>query len=379
MQGLLASSALYGTKAFSQQSSRSSGDWLLVGTGHGEGIYRARWTAQSGEIGAPELALPTPQPSFLARHPHLPVVYACNESDTPVGGVTACTLTASTASLHELRTQPSQGQAPCFVSVDRTGKLLFAANYSSGSLAAFPLDSQGKPGPASGVFACAGNSFCGAGGPVKDRQAGPHLHCAVLSPDNRFVLACDLGDDALLVFPIHPGAASPLGGPVRVPTQPGAGPRHLAFHPNGRWLYCINELDCIVVAYTWERAAGRAVPFPDSTRTIRSASAPAGHPSTGAEIAITHDGRFAYTSTRFVDVLTVFAVDPATGALTQRQQLPCGGKTPRFFALDPTERWLLCANQDSDTVSVFARDAGSGQLTPKAAFPAPNPQCLLWL
>ncbi len=379
MQGLAATGALCATRAFAEVKG-SPVSWILLGTGKGEGIYRARWDSTTGTLGTPELAAATPQPSYLTLHPHLPVVYACNEGDVPNASITAFTLDRNAASLKPLATQPTHGSAPCFVSLDHTARLLFAANYSGGSLAAFALDKDGLPAPAARVFECAGNTACGSPGPVKDRQSGPHLHCATISPDNRFVLACDLGDDSILVFPIQPGAAELLGQPQRIPTGAGAGPRHLAFHPNGRWLYCINELGCSVVLYEWSGGkAPHAQAVAGATVSVLPPHAQEGATSTGAEIALTRDGRFAYTSTRFSDVLTVFSIDSANGKLAQLQQLACGGKTPRFFALDPTERWLVCANQDSNDITVFARNAKTGQLTSKATYPATNPQCVLWV
>ncbi len=323
--------------------------WVLLGTGKGQGIYRATWNPVTGVMGAPELAIATNQPSYLTLHPHLPVVYACNEGDGPNAAVSAFTLDRATASLHPLGSEQTHGGAPCFVSVDRTAKLLFAANYSGGSLAAFPLDGQGIPAPAARVFECAGNTACGTPGPVKDRQSGPHLHCATLSPDNHHILACDLGDDSILAFPIHPGAAKPLGEPTRIPTSAGAGPRHLAFHPNGKYLYCINELSCSVVLYQW--TGGKqpvAHPVTGGTVSILPSDAHAAA-STGAEIVLTRDARFGYTSTRFSDVLTVFSIDPGTGKLTQVQQLPCGGKVPRFSGLGHTE---VFAVGEGETVDV---------------------------
>ena len=346
---------------------------MLLGDSTGEGIYRARWNAATGEIGSPELAIATPQPTYLALHPSLPVLYACNETDVPNAAVSAFKVDRQTASLKFLGSQQTKGGAPCFASVDRRGRLLFAANYTGGSLAAFSLDTNGLPAPATEIFGCSGNPACGTSGPVKARQSAPHLHCATISPDNRYVLACDLGDDAILVFPIHPGNAQPLGTPLRIPSQAGAGPRHLVFHPNGRWLYCaVNQ-------YNWRiSAAGpQVVQASHAAVSILPANAPSD--STGAEIRITRNGKYAYTSTRFCDVLTVLSIDQHSGRLTQVQQLPSGGKTPRLFALDPTENWLVCANQDSNNISVFNRDPKAGQLTPAHNSPATNPECLLWL
>ncbi len=382
LQTSLAAAALGVWRPTLSQASAPPSRWLLIGGSQGQGIYRARWNEATGEIGTPELAVATTQPTYLTPHPRLPVIYACNEMDSAAtSAVSSFHLDRAQARLEPMATQHTTGAAPCYASVDRTGNLLFAANYGGGSLAVFPLGPDGNPGPAATVLNCGDSTECGTGGPVKDRQSAAHLHCAVLSPDNRFVLACDLGDDAILAFPIHPHTPQPLGKLTRIPTAAGAGPRHLAFHPNGRWLYCINEINCSVSLFLWrphgDEPAAEAVP--GATVSVRPPNTPADPPSTGAEIAFSHDGRFLYTSTRACDVLTVFSVDPSHGQLTQIQQVPCGGKTPRFFALDPSERWLVCAHQDGNSITVFSRDSSTGRLTPRTTTPATNPECLLWI
>lgn len=353
---------------------------VLLGTQNGEGIYRARWDGRTGQLGTPELAIATPRPTYLALHGTLPVVYAGNEGDGPAAMVSAFKVDRATATLTALGTQPTRGNAPCSVSVDGTNQLLFAANYGGGSLTAFPLNAQGIPGAAADFFSCAESGLCGSPGPQHDRQDGPHLHCAVLSPDNHFVLACDLGDDAILVFPVHPGRQPGLGTPQRIPARVGSGPRHLAFHPNGRWLYCIHELDCTVDLYTWRagRSTAEVQLVPQSVVQLAGKSTTS-TPNTAAEVAISRNGQFLYTCTRGIDILTVFSIDSATGSLKQIQQLPCGGQSPRFFALDPTERWLLCTNQVGESITIFARDPATGQLTPHATMPMPSPMCVVWL
>ncbi len=385
LQGALAAGA-FGRLVSFGQTTTSSDSWVLLGT-QGTGIYRARWNSRNGTLGTPELAVSTPKPTFLALHPRLPVVYACNENDGDAATVSAFTLDRATANLTALgNPQITRGNSPCFVSVDRTGQLVFAANYGGGSLAAFPLDATGTPAPAAKTFACKESGLCGTPGPVHERQDGPHLHCAVLSPDNRFVLACDLGDDAILAFPINPGQSASLGpvlGPVqRLPARLGSGPRHLAFHPNGRWLYCIHELDCTVDRYTWSSKAGVAnaqLVQSSIVHLTQASEALTGQPNTAAEVAISHDGQFLYACTRGIDRLSVFRIDAATGGLKLVQQLPCGGHMPRFFALDPTESWLVCTNQDGNNLTVFSRDKTAGTLTAHGSQALTTPQCIVWV
>ncbi len=379
LRGAMATAALSNAPSWSQTDAGTPTQ-LFLGTG-GDGIYRARWNPATGELGMPELAVATPKPTFLALHPHLPVMYACNEREGADAAVSAFALDRGQGTLTAIGTTPTHGDDPCYVSVDRTGKLLFAANYTGGSLAAFALDAGGKPAPAARVFACAGSGLCGALGPVKERQDAPHIHCAVISPDNRFVLACDLGDDAILIFPIAPGTGKPLHDPVRVAARPGSGPRHLTFTPAGTGFYCVHELDCTVDFYRWSVHGGtpHAELVPGSATDLRPASAAGNKGDTAAEVAITRNGQFLYASTRGADLLSSFRIDHGTGKLTELQQIACGGRGPRFFALDPTERWLLCAHQDGNSVTTFARDAKTGELTQRSTQTVTSPQCIVWI
>lgn len=355
-------------------------EWILLGTQDGEGVYRARWNASTGEIGVPELAAATPRPSYIALHPRLPVLYACNEHEGEAAGVSAFAIDRRRATLTPLGHQPTHGDDPCYVSADRTGKLLFTANYGGGSLSVFPLETAGVPGAMKELFSCAKSEACGSLGPVHDRQDAPHFHCATVSPDNRSVLACDLADDAILIFPLRLGGGEPLGPVVHVSARPGSGPRHVAFHPDGRMFYCIHELDCSVDAYHWNGSAADTRLVMDSVLPLAPASGDPAKPNTGAEVAVSRDGRFLYASTRGVDQLTVASIDAHDHArLTIVQLLPCGGAKPRFFALDPAEKWLLCANQDGSSVTVFARDAQTGKLTPHGRQAASSPMCIVWV
>jgi 6-phosphogluconolactonase len=194
------------------------------------------------------------------------------------------------------------------------------------------------------------------------------MHCAVVSPDNRFVLVCNLGEDAIEVFPIHPSAAAPVEAPTRFAARPGSGPRHLAFHPNGRWLYCIHELDCTVDLYEWNVSNGLPAPVlrKDSVfSTLTAGASLTGN--TGCELSISPDGRLLYANTRGADSLVVCRIDPSTGLLTEQQRIKTGGFT-RHFTFDPSRRWLLCANQTNASVTVFAHDPATGHLaeTPKS-------------
>lgn len=341
--------------------------WILIGTGTDKGIFRAAWDGERGELRGIEVAATTQHPSFLAMHPRLPILYAVNEAPAGDGALCSFRLDAATARLSPVERTSSEGNGPCYVSVDQTGRTAFVANYGGGSFAAFGLGTGGSLQSA-GFFDCHGNAACGTVGPNTARQDAAHLHCAVISPDNRFVLACNLGEDAMEIFRIHPGAANPMEAPRRIAMRAGSGPRHLAFHPNGLWLYCIHELDCTIDLYDWNVSNGVATPVMRPSSVISTLASRAALPgSTGCEIAVSPDGRFVYGNTRGENSLVVYQVGP-TGLLSEQQRVFSGGGLTRHFTFDPSRRWLLCSNQGTSTVTVHSHDPATGRLggTPKS-------------
>lgn len=296
-------------------------------------------------------------------HPTRPILYAVNEAPEGNGALSSYLLDPKSAALTPLARVGSGGNGPCFVSVDQTGKDAFVANYGGGSFAAFSLGDGGALHDAAAFFDCRNNPACGVTGPNRLRQDAAHMHCAVISPDNRFVLACNLGEDAIEIFRIHPGAARPMEAPVRVAARAGSGPRHLAFHPNGLWLYCIHELDCTIDMYDWNVSNGQPAPVlrKDSVMsTLATHAALTG--STGCQIVVSPDGRFVYGNTRGENSLVVYRVNASSGLLTEQQRIFTGGGVTRHFAFDPSRRWVLCANQGTSTITVFAHDPATGQL-----------------
>jgi 6-phosphogluconolactonase len=342
--------------------------WVLLGTGTDKGIFRAAWNAERGELSGIGVAAVTSHPSFLAKHPELPILYAVNETPSGDGALCSFRMDPKSAALTPLERVSSEGNGPCYVSVDATGYNAFVANYGGGSLAAFGLGTGGALRSA-GLFDCHNNTACGIVGPNTARQEAAHMHCAVISPDNRFVLACNLGEDAIEIFRIHPGATRPMEAPVRFAARAGSGPRHLAFHPNGLWLYCIHELDCTIDLYDWNVNNGVPVPVLRKDSVISTLASRAALPgSTGCEIVVSPDGRFVYGNTRGENSLVVYRVNASTGLLTEQQRVFSGGGLTRHIAFDPSRRWLLCANQGTSTVTVFAHDPATGRLaeTPKS-------------
>jgi 6-phosphogluconolactonase len=355
----------------------SGAQYVLLGTDKGEGIYRATWNAATGTLGKVGLAVQTSRPDFFAKHPTLPVVYSVNSVAGANAGLSAFALEERTGGLTLINEVGSGGDGPCFVSTDKTGEMAFVANYTGGSFAAFRLTNTGRIEQAIGVFKYNQATH----GPVADRQDAAHIHCATIAPGNAYVIACDLGDDVLLVFPIGPGMGDYVRVPLRVAARPGSGPRHVAFHPNGNWAYCIHELDSTIDLYDWRMEHGQPIMRMREGSVMSTLAKGTPAKSGACEIVVSDDGRFVYSCTRGEGSLAVYRVDESTGLLTEQQRLSCGGTTPRYIAFDPSRRWLVCCNQETPgTVTVFAHDAATGRLgvRPKT-FAAPTPMFVLWV
>lgn len=354
------------------------GRLVLVGTYTGEqsrGIYALRFDDASGALTVPTLVAETRNPSFLVADAAGRHVYAVNEvsdaGEGRSGGVTAFALEGvdGTPALREIGRQLSRGADPCHLALDRTGRFLAVANYSGGNFAILPVRDDGSLGPAAAVVAAAG------AGPNAQRQQAPHGHEVVFDPSNHYLLAVDLGVDKVLVyrFDEQTGALTPHD-PAFGQVEPGSGPRHLAFHPDGSQLFVINELASTITSFGWDGGTGALTPRSTISTLPRGFT---GENST-AEIAVHPGGRFLYASNRGHDSIAVFAIGDG-GALRLVHHEPTRGRTPRHFTLDPSGRWLLAGNQNSNTVTVFRIDDSTGALTPTGAATAVGaPVCLLF-
>jgi 6-phosphogluconolactonase len=316
-----------------------------------KGIYAGRYDASSGKITAIALAAQTSNPSFLAVHPNGRFLYAVNEVAT--GEVSAFAIDRATGMLKLLNSVNSRGNGPCHLALDSTGKWLFAANYNNGSAAVFPVHPDGSLGDASTSHQHEGSSVNVA------RQRGPHAHGTFVSPDNRFVFVPDLGLDKIMTYRVTPQGNMPAGDPPFLKIAPGSGPRHLAFHPNGKFAYILTEMGIRVVAcrYDAERGALTDFQMADAAPVNRSPN------MSGAEVEVHPNGRFLYASVRGDNSIAIFSIDPESGRLTDAGRVSTEGKTPRAFAIDPAGNYLFAANQDSDTVVEFAIDQHTGALT----------------
>jgi 6-phosphogluconolactonase len=335
------------------------------------GVYRFRADARTGAwtpLGPVDVG---PNPSFLAVHPGGRVLYVVNElsrfGGAASGSVRAFAVDRATGGLAPLGGPlATGGGSPCYVSVDAAGRLLMVANYEGGSVAAFPLAADGRPGARTYLDQHAGR------GPRADRQEGPHAHCVIPDPSNRWAVSADLGLDRLTVHALDAaaGTLAPVGAAA---APPGAGPRHLAFHASGRTLYAVGELDLTLLAFPFDPATG-ALGTAEAVPLLAGPPAPG---STAADLHVHPSGAALYVSVRGEDALVRFALDPAAGRPARAERVGSGGRRPRNFALDPSGRFLYAANQGSDGVVAFRVGAGAGPLAP-AGFGAdvPAPVCI---
>lgn len=335
-----------------------------------QGIYRCAFDPATGaltlEAGGPFVA----NPSYLAIHPNGRSLYACSEMAGPgqaVGAVSALAIDPASGALTLLNQESTLGPGPCHVSVDATGRLAMAANYAGGSVCALPIRPDGSLAPASAFHQHAGASA------DPRRQSEPHGHSIWPDPSNRWALVCDLGLDQVLVYAMDPaqGTLTPPRWPyVRIAA--GCGPRHLAFHPNGRWAYVLNELRSSVTCFDWDAAQGLLREFAHAPALPADFTAPNG----AADIHITPDGRYLYASNRGQNALAIFRIDGESGLLTLLGYAPTGGDHPRNFAISPDGRWLLAANMRTHNI-VTLRIEETGQLTPTGAvLGLPSPSCI---
>ncbi len=351
---------------------------VYIGTYTGNqsrGIYTALFDADSGRLSSVELAAETKNPTFLALSPDRHFLYAANEvgnfEGKPSGAIATFRIDHTSGKLTLINQRPSGGSGPCHVAVDSTGKCVLAANYGSGSVAALKVGPDGGLSGPDAVVQHHGSSV------NPQRQEGPHAHFITPDPENRFVLACDLGLDQVLVYkfdPRKPGLVP--NDPPAAPLAPGAGPRHLAFHPNGRWVYVINELNSTLSTFEYEPRHGNLLQLlsvstlPDNFNGRNSC----------AEVAVHPSGRFVYGSNRGDNSIALFSVDAKTGKPSFVSCESTRGKTPRHFALDPKGRWLLAENQDSNDIFVFRVDQTTGKLEPVGdRVEVGAPVCLVFL
>lgn len=349
---------------------------IFIGTnssGESRGIYQADFDPATGKLTAPTLAAEYKNPGFLAQHPTRPLFYAIGQPKIafPDGMNSVATFSITKdLKLEFLGEVSAGGKGACHLAVDASGSTLAIANYSDGRISTVRLNEQGIAKEVVSVISNQGS------GPSLPRQNGPHAHGVYFDKANRHLFVPDLGLDQILIYPFE-AASSKLGAPLKsLATAPGAGPRHMAFSPDEKHAYVINELDNTVLAASHLAGTGNLTPL----GCVPTLPADFTAQNTTAEIEVHANGNWVYASNRGHDSITVFQRDSKSGALKFLQHAPCGGKTPRHFKIDPSGKWLLCAHQDSNTISVLALDPASGLLgKPTHTVSTPNPICILFI
>ena len=345
---------------------------VWIGTGSSEGIFHAKFDTGTGKLSEPQLAAEIASPGFLAKHPHQDVLYAVGRPGG-TASVTAFRVPKNLGSkLTLVNSQPIGDGGAAHVSVAGNGRAVVTAQYGGGSVAVFPIEDGGRLGPRSQLLRHEGGSQV-----VQGRQESPHPHWSGQSPDGRFLFVPDLGLDQVVAYRVqtevpfrltpHGNAAMPAGG----------GPRHMKFHPSGKWAYVLNELTLAVTACKYDSAAGALTPFetipalPEETKSREQFNS-------ASEIRVHPSGRFLYTGNRGNDSISVFQIN-GDGRLARVQSEPIRGAWPRNFSLDPSGNWLIAAGRDSNSLSVFVVDPQSGRLTyvTRSVVNVPAPICVL--
>lgn len=340
--------------------------WIGSSGGEAKGIYRATFDSATGKLSKPELAHEMAGTGFVVTNEAKTRLYSLCAEDK--GSVAAFSIGADGA-LTRINTQPIGDGTASHLSLDRSGRILFTAQYGAGSIASFPVNEDGSIAPRASHLKHSGS------GPNPARQEGPHPHWVGTSPDNRFLFVPDLGLDEVKIYAIDHATAT-LREHGRGVAVPGSGPRHLKFSPDGGKIYVVNELDMTVTVYDYDAAAGtmgaiQSIPtLPESEWKV---------PNKASEIRIHPSGRFLYAANRGHDSIAVFTVHPGDGKLTFVEREAVRGAYPRNFNLDPTGRWLLAAGRLSNTIAVFEIEPETGVLLfTNEVVNTPSPICLEW-
>ncbi len=342
---------------------------VFVASNTPEGILSFNWNATTGDLTAVGGAAKIDNVDWVTYSPAHDFLFAAAELDTfngrPTGEVAS--FSVHSGELTPLSAENSAGKGTCHVAIDRTGKVLLSADYAGGSAASFKI----KNGQLGSIVWSAHYT---QHGPNTERQTTAHAHFASFSPDNRYAYINDLGGDCIHIYEMNTATAM-LTSAGTYHAAPGSGCRTLHFHPNGKTAYCLNELTSTVDVLEWSSKDGSL------TRITTIDLLPEGYkgPTRGCDTVITKSGRFVYFANRDNNFLYSFRCDPQTGALTAMTRSNCGGKTPRNFVLDPTEHWMLVANQDSNNITVLSRNPQTGVLAEKGkTVSVKAPMCILF-
>jgi 6-phosphogluconolactonase len=336
----------------------------------GRGIYAFRFNARTGEMIPLGLAVETPNPSFLVLHPTGKYLYAVGftgpGTGPRIGLVSAFAVDPVSSKLTLINQQSSGGGGPVRIAIDQAGTHVVVANYGTGNVSVLPVEADGRLDTATALMQHTG------WGPNPSRQEGPHAHSVVLDPAGQFAFACDLGIDKVMIYQFD-AAGGTLTRHGSATLAPGSGPRHLTFSPDGNFAYVISEMLSTITVFRYDSSEGKLT----ERQTISTLASDWKGINKAAEVHVHPSGRFVYASNRGNDSIVTYRTGP-DGKLSLVGVTPAGGKTPRFFTLDSTGTWLLCAHQDSSTLAVFQIDPDTG-LPKQVGTPiaVPTPTCIV--
>lgn len=332
-----------------------------------EGIYVYRMDPSTGELDYSSMAAAGINPTYLAIHPSKQYLYAANTIEGE-GMISAFSINPLTGGLTFMNRQPSGGSKPVHLLVDGTGRYVLAGNFGDGSVCVLPIQADGELGAMTDFIRHSGSSV------HPTRQMGPRVHSVTLDPAGRYAVAAEYGADQLRVYRLDAERGKLL--PAAVPAisvAAGSGPRHVAFHPNERWAYVINELGNTLMSYDYDPTQG-ILHLKETHATLPEGFA---EPSFCADVHVHPDGTFVYGSNRGHNSIVIYAVEPETGKLQLVGHEPTLGRAPRSFIIDPTGRYLYAAHQDTDNVVAFHLDRQTGKLRPMGHnIKVPMPVCI---
>ena len=365
----LAFSLLYTVNGFCQKQI------LLIGTydsPKSEGIYVFEFNDLDGSV--KELShVKTSNSSYIAISPNKKYVYAVNENANITGkggSVTSFLFDKKSGNLKKINTQSSQGNHPCYISIDKTGKWIVTGNYSSGNLAVLPVNKNGELLPASQIIQHYGKSFDTA------RQNSPHVHTTVISKNNKSLYVTDLGTDKIMIYDFDGKTGKvTASSPEFISTPAGSGPRHLDISPDNMFMYVLQEMSGNIALYSLKNKSFNEL------QTISNLPANFKGAAGSADIHISPDGNFLYASNRGqLNTIVIYKIDKITGHITFITQQPTLGLAPRNFNFDPSGKYLLVANQNSNEVVIFKRNITTGLLTDTGnRISVGKPVCIKWL
>jgi len=325
---------------------------VLFGThtaGPGRGFAIAHFDTKNGVLTRPELLLEASEPAYFILTRGEQRLYTCNSP----GFMSAYAVEPSTGRLTFLNQEPTAGGDPSYISLDKTEKYVSVANYQGGSIATWALKPDGSLGRRTAFIQHTEHGI------DHIRQTHAYAHSIIVDPSNRFVLVADLGLDKLFVYKFDVTNGSLTPNPAYISVAPGSGARHVTFHPNRHWVYLVTEMGNTVHLFDWDGKRGILT----ERQSISTLPKDFHGVSTSAEVKVSPDGRFLYTSNRGHDSIAVFSLDPKSGRLTPVQDIPSGGKWPRNFEFDPGGHWMIVTNHNSNNAAVFRIDRETGKLT----------------